>query len=226
MNKKLLALSLGIMTAVSTSAFAAPATDLSAGKVAIDLSVTKPDLETKALGLDVSPSSKTNLDFGITAGLGNKWGIQYKQQQGDTDSSLKSIFNFKAEGKVQEFNVVYQIDKNFQAFIGMNKLSGTLYVTPTGSSVTTPFDIDYSSKWQVGVTGVTKLGNKLSGWATLAAGSDNYTYELGLAQELSKQWDLNLFYRYKKFSNIKLQVLGGPEDLTVSTLGLGVTAKF
>lgn len=60
--------------------------------------------------------------------------------------------------------------------------------------------------------------------ATLAAGDDNFTYEIGLSQALSKDWDVNLFYRHKKFDNVKTP--GYDSDITVSGFGLGVTAKF
>ena len=202
MNKKLMALSLGIMTAVSSMAFAAPATDLSAGKVAVDLSITNPDIKVAGPGGSQTSDKDTNFDIGITAGLGNNWDIQYKYQNSDIDGW---------DGKMQEFNAVYQFDKNCQAFIGMNKISGDY--------------IDSDSKLQVGVTGTTKLGDQLSGWATLAGGSNNFSYELGLAQELSRDLDLNLFYRHKKFNDVGTTV-GPKADLTVSGFGLGVTAKF
>lgn len=198
MNKKLVAISLGIMTAMSSMVFAAPATDLSAGKMAIDLSITKPELEAGG-----TMPKKTNFDFGITAGLGNNWGVQYKYQGCNADNGW--------DGKVQEFNAVYKFDNNFQAFAGMNKFSGD--------------SIDSSNKFQLGITGTTKLGDKLSGWATLAAGGSNFSYELGLGQALSKDWDLNLFYRHKKFNDVKM-TWGPKGDVTVSGFGLGVTAKF
>lgn len=81
------------------------------------------------------------------------------------------------------------------------------------------------TKWQLGVTGTAKLGDKLSGWATLAAGKDNVTYELGIAQELSKNWDANLFYRHKKFNSLNDNE-GDKADLTISGFGLGVTTRF
>ncbi len=211
MNKKIIAITLGTLTAMSSMVFAAPATDLPAGKVAVDLSLTRISLEASSGGESGSTDKKNNFDLGITAGLGNKWSIQYKHQNSNFNA-LNPVNNFNVEvnAKVQELNAIHQFDKNLQGFVGVNKLS---------------IDSFSLTKWQVGVTGTTKLGDKLSGWATLAGGNDNATYELGIAQELSKDWDVNLFYRHKKFNSLKDNE-GDKADLTISGFGLGVTTRF
>ena len=220
MNKKIIAFTLGIMIAMSGMTFAAPMTDLSAGKVAVDLSITKPETSITTIA-KFDLAKKTNFDFGLTAGIGDKWGLQYKYQNADTKTTNITGMDGRLNSKVQEINLIYQLDKNFQVFTGVNKFSSDVIF---GDSKVGSYNSE--NKYQLGVTGVTKLGGKLSGWATLAAGDDNYTYELGLAQELSKNLDLNLFYRYKKFDNAKISSGATLDSMVVSGFGLGVTAKF
>lgn len=215
MKNKVIALTLGIMFILCSAAWAAPVTDLEQGKIAIDLSATKPQVDAEK-GTKWSFDKKTNWDAGLTVGISNKWGVQYKHQKNDTDNKQFGEVFGKFDGKVQEFNVLYEFNPNLVGFAGVNKLSGSFLGQ----------NIESSNKWQVGLTGVTKLGGKLSGWATLAAGKNNVTYEVGLAQALSKTWDLNLFYRHKKFNDMKISGTDQNVDVTVAGFGLGITAKF
>jgi OOP family OmpA-OmpF porin len=222
MKNKIMALTLGLMMILCSVGFAAPVTDLDKGKVAIDLSVTKPQVDVEGEGQAISSDKKTNWDAGLTVGLGNKWGIQYKQQQSNTNNILYSgEYQVKADSKVQEFNVLYEFNKNLIGFVGMHKLSGSGFLDNEKYG-----ELESANKWQVGLTGVTKLGGKLSGWATVAGGSNNFSYELGIAQALSNNWDLNLFYRHKKFTDMKVKDYNYKGDVTISGFGLGVTAKF
>lgn len=220
MKNRIIALTLGLMLIFCSVGLAAPVTNLEQGKVAVDLSVTKPQVDAENGGNKISFDKKTNWDAGLTVGISNKWGVQYKHQKSDTDTKQFGEVSGKFDGKVQEFNVLYQFNPNLIGFAGIHKLSGN-FDTSLGK-----YDLESANKWQVGLTGVTKLGGKLSGWATLAAGKNNVTYELGLAQALSKTWDLNLFYRHKKFNDIKITGAEKNVDVTVDGFGLGVTAKF
>lgn len=221
MKNKIIALALGIMILLTSAALAAPVTDLEKGKVAIDVAATKPQVDGEAYGEKLSFDKKTNWDAGLTVGLSDKWGLQYKYQKSNTNTkTFYGVYPGKVDSKVQEFNVLYQFNPNLIGFAGVHKLSGSFYDGGFKN------DLESENKWQVGVTGVTKLGGKLSGWATVAAGKNNVSYEIGLAQALAKNWDLNFFYRHKKFNDMEVQGWSETADVTIAGFGVGVTAKF
>jgi len=58
----------------------------------------------------------------------------------------------------------------------------------------------------------------------VAAGSDLVTFEAGLSHTLSRSADLNLYYRYTKDDDLRIN--GNKIDFENNGFGLGVTMKF
>jgi predicted porin len=208
------------MFILAATGFASPLNDYSQGKVAVDIDATNVKLSTSDNTGSSDWDKKTNIGLGITGGLGKNFAVQYKYQKADSDPTTS--FNVKAESTIQEFNVLYKLDNNFNAFIGAHRLSGEVGVPGYGS-----VDVKSTTKYQVGITGIAKLAEKTNGWATIAAGNDNQSYEVGVGYELSKDADLNVFYRYTKFTGLELQGVSNYNfDAKSDGLGFGVTFKF
>lgn len=224
MNKKLMALSLGIMTAMSSMAFAAPATDFSAGKVSVDVSA-RPNGDIKVDGNKYD--AKTNWEYGLTVGLGNNFAFEYKNfnPKSKDYSDLGPSINGKLD--TQEFNVLYKLDKNFTAFTGVNTVKSIYDVSGFGK-----FEGSSKTNWQLGLTGQTPLGDKFTGYATVAVGADSNYWKIGTSYAIDKNLDFNLFYAQNKYNDVKYtdafaSILGTDKsDYTVKGIGYGLTYKF
>lgn len=209
MKKKLLAFvaAASMMTSV---AFAAPLTDYSQGKTAIDLNWRN----TEVKGESVTFDKKYNIDWGITSGLGNDWAIQYRQFNPKSDATEIAGSFHKAKLKTQEFNVLRKLDGNVSAYTGVMKTKGEL---DGGSSSS-------KNKWQLGITGSTQLADKMTAYASLGAGKDLTTWQIGVAYEVAPNVDFNLDYRQIKAD--KLDFDGEKVDGKAKGLGFGITYKF
>lgn len=208
---------LGILVCLfllSGTVFATPLTDFESGKSAIDIGMTRPKLKIENQLGSAEYNKKTNFDFGITTGLNDKIALQYKYQKADPSLGIFMPLN----AKIHEFNVLYSLTPDVYAFAGAQRIS---YGIPLPGA---PKDSETVA--QVGITGVAKLSDKWDGWATVTAGNDNYSYEIGVGYALSNDADLNLFYRYKKINDIKFALTPDPIDLKLKGLGASVTVKF
>ena len=203
--KKICLLTTGVLLIAST-AFAAPQTDIEQGKTALDVGVFSSKTAISGDDLD----KKANLDLGITTGLSNKYAIQYKYHVLDSDTTD----GYNVDANTQEFNVLYKMTPNTNAFVGINRISGSLE----------SFDMDSKNKLQVGITTKVPLSEKFSAWGTVAAGSDLVTCEAGISHTLSQNADLNVYYRYTK--NDDLRIAGNKFDFENNGFGLGVTMNF
>ncbi len=210
--KKTLVIALGLSCAMTTAVFAAPATDFTKGNTLFDIGFINSELDTSDSSGSTSWDSKTNIDLGVTHSLGNNLALQYKYQKVNND-----YFGIDTKNDIQQFNVVYKLNDNLNAIAGISRLAGDVE----------GIDIDTQTNFQVGLTGHTAFNDKLSGWATLTAGSDVYSYEIGVGHKMSEIADLNLFYRYTKFSNVEFDGYSAYKfDAKAKGVGLGVTLKF
>jgi predicted porin len=197
---------------------ASPLTDYSAGKVALDVNWT-PSLDGD-IGVDKFDGKSGNFDFGVTAGLGNKWAIQYRYAN---PVSKDRDFYWFPSGHVgvrtQEVNVLYQLDKNLSAFVGWHQAKITSNIGING---------DNKNAWQVGLIGTTEIAKKTTLYGIVGAGNSLFSAEAGVAYAMTKDLDLNVFYRYKRMDDLKSNSMWGEHntDVTVKGLGLGVTYKF
>jgi len=223
MNKKVLVTVAALSLATSVG-FASPLNDFSKGNVAVDVSVRPSnDLKVSDNG---TFDGKNSWEYGVTAGLGNKLAVQYKNYNplSKDYSDGDNVINGKLD--TQEFNVLYKLDKNFTAFTGVNQVKSIYRVNGRD------FTGDTKSNWQVGITGQTDLSDKLVGYATISAGEDTNAYKLGLGYAIDKNLDFDVFYGQNKYNKVKynsdVALLAGSTDAdyTVKGFGYGVTYKF
>lgn len=210
---KKLAVILAVLLCTFTTAgvtTASPLTDYSAGKVALDVNWT-PSLDMEAAGETIDGKSG-NFDFGLTAGLGGKWAIQYRY----FNPVSKDYGGYHAGIRSQEANILYKLDKNLSAFAGWHQ--ARLTTNYPG------FSLDNKSTWQVGLIGTTALGKKTTLYGIVGAGSSLLNAEAGFAYALAKDLDVNLFYRYKRIDDLKVNDYD--LDTTVKGFGLGLTYRF
>lgn len=239
MKKKVL-LTLAAAMAVTSVAFASPLTNYEKGSLALDINTSiSPKLELSVNGMSESDDSKERLGAGISYGLGNKFALQYKYLDNKTKEYLvdeyigsfyeNTTLNAKLTG--HEINVLYQINPNVSAYVGVTRSTAKITVTenygPTPGNITDSESLSESQSkngYQVGLVGQTKLADKLTGWASVSAGNRVNAYEVGLGYDVAKNTELNLFYRevkYKDFDAYSTTV-----DVTTKGLGAGVTFKF
>ncbi|MDR7866443.1 MAG: hypothetical protein RIN56_06445 [Sporomusaceae bacterium] len=210
---KKLAIILAVLLCTFTTAgvtMASPLTDYSAGKVALDVNWT-PSLDLEANGETLDGKSG-NFDYGLTAGLGGKWAIQYRY----FNPVSKDYSGFHGGVRSQEVNVLYKLDKNLSAFAGWHQ--ARLTTNAPG------YSLPGKSTWQVGLIGTTALGKKTTLYGIVGAGGSLLNAEAGFAYALAKDLDVNLFYRYKRIDDLKVNDID--LDTTTKGFGLGLTYRF
>ena len=227
MKRSLMIVAVTIATVNCSGVSAAPLMDYSAGKTAIDLNYRGSDFEYEnSTSNNLSFDRKSNVDWGITTGLGNKFAIQYNGY--NAKSPDKSIFDaglgifntVNIELKIQEFNVLYQINENVSAYTGIikSKLVGGF----NGASIST----NEKSAMQFGLIGSTKIGNKTTAYASFAVAPDVTNWKIGVSQEIAPNLDFNIDYRCIEVKKITTPNYNGSDDLKTKGLGYGVTYKF
>ena len=223
MKKKILAF-LAATSLMTSVAMAAPMTDYSQGKTAIDL--TMRNTEGKAIGNTYK--EKYNLDWGVTTGLGNDWAIQYRQFNPKSKStSYSDVDDFgnpftgsaKAQLKTSEINVLRKVTDNVSIYAGVMRTKAEFEDT-----LDSPFSSNSKNKWQLGLVGSTQIADKLTGYASVGAGKDLTSWQIGVAYEVAPNVDFNVDYRQIKVDNLKF--VGEDFDVKAKGLGFGVTYKF
>ena len=219
---------LSSLLAISVSAvgFAAPITDYSTEKLGIDTTY-QPKLHF-GCDADIDGNTKT-LDYGITVALNNNWGVQYVQNNFKTDTTraINSYGSYEADAnlKVNQFNLTYNSSKNKILFLGITKHKVDIFADAAFTSGHT-IQVSGSSKnvtgIQFGMIEVIPITENLSSYGIMSIGTQLFNIEMGLSQQVSKNVDLNLFYKYTKCTDI------GDTDIDVSTngIGFGFSYKF
>lgn len=227
MKKKVLA-TLAALSVVTSVGLASPLNDFSQGKVAVDISARPSnDLKVSDSWGSGTYDGKTSWDYGLTVGLGNNFAFQYKNY--NPKSKDYSLSGVTANGKLdtQEFNILYKLDNNFTVFTGMNQAKSIYSISGAGD-----YTGDTKNNWQIGVTGQTSLGDKVTGYATIAAGQDTSAYKIGASYAIDKNVDFDIFYGENKYKKVKYNnTLGAfygasDADYTIKGIGYGVTYKF
>jgi opacity protein-like surface antigen len=240
MKKKVL-LTLAAAMAVTSVAFASPLTNYDKGSLALDLNTSiSPKAELTIDGISESDDSKERLGAGVSYGLGNKFALQYKFLDNKSKDYLlyeysdpfdygNLTLNAKLTG--HEINVLYQINPNVSAYVGVTRSTAKVTVTenygPNPGNITDSESLSESQSkngYQVGLVGQTKLADKLTGWASVSAGNRVNAYEIGLGYDVAKNTELNLFYREVKYKDFNFD--DTKLDVTTKGLGAGVTFKF
>ena len=233
MKKKIL-VTLAVLSIGASVGYASPLTDYSVGKTTIDLMVRNTDSEVTDREGPISLGRKSNLDFGITTGLGNRLAIQYSNYNAKAKdavfySSASETDRMNGKLKTQEFNIMYKVDKNISAYTGLVTIKGSLIENDrdngTNIDTTYPYSSGTKKKMQFGLVGSTKLGEKTSAYAQVGVASDYTNWKIGVSQEIAPNLDFNIDYRRLKVKKLSYEA-GDASDVTVKGLGYGVTYKF
>lgn len=206
--KKIILGTTALSLLVVSVAFASPMTSMTQGTGKIDASFSlgssfKADSEGRSVDLD----GKTRGRLGVTYGLGDKVGIDYKYvgHAGDSyDSSLQS----------NQLNLMYQFNPNVAVFAGY--VHNRFKASNDGESAHLS-----ESGYQVGVLGTMKIAERTSAWASIGGGNKITAYEIGVGYDLTHNFDLDLFYNDTKYKGFKA-------DSSAKTHGvnLGITYHF
>lgn len=225
--------------------------------------------EAKKIGLPTNFDGDNNLEWGFTYGIGNNWALQYRQatpkgnltlidysrpdreenvvnstpiQDFLYDSHLHAVnVNLEAKTRVDEYNVMYKMDKNFSLFTGLVKASPSLKVNasvqPNRNQLPFSGNVSFQGEdkniWQFGVVAVKPLNNDFTTYGIASVGSDYHNWELGLGYKIAKDLEFNVNYRDMKIDNMKFANFTTPNhsyDLTTDTKikgwGFGVNYNF
>ena len=220
----ILTMTAGAMLATSIG-FAAPLNDYSAGKTSVDVTWRQSSLDATSQGATDSLSKKGSMEFGITTGLGDNFAFQYtnaNNKSKDTNLPDGSGGTYRENGslKMQEFNVLYKLDKNVSAYVGMVNLKGTINDTDAGTSSGS------KNKLQFGVMGSTKLADKTAAYAQIGVASSFNSWKIGIAQEIAPNLELNVDYRRTQAKKMNFDNGLGDVDMTAKGLGVGISYKF
>lgn len=225
--KKTVLASFCVSMLLTGMASASPLTDYSAGKVSIDINYSKQGIDYRDDEDNVSFNKKGNWDFAGTFGLGNKFALQYAQANtGSTPTSVyvayyDKYFTDSYKLHTQQFNVLYQLDKNFSVYTGIVKVDGTYTIHDNNKD----WPSNTKNIWQFGVQGHTKLADKLTGFASLGIGKDLNTYNIGFGYEFAPNLEFNMMYDYKKVKKLADDAVPN-YDIAVKGLKYGITYKF
>lgn len=222
MNKKML-LVVAAATMMTSVASASPLVDYTAGKVAVDLTWRNSEVSAENKITSASSDKKNNMDWGITAGVGNNWAIQYRQFNPKADFKIVesgTTLTGNAKLNTQEFNVLYKVDQNVSIYTGIMKTKGEANVNGLGSGSTKE-----SSNLQLGLIGSTKLAEKTTAYASVGTGKDLMSWEIGVGQEIAPNVQFNVNYREVKANKLEIDSTNNL-DGKAKGLGLGITYNF
>jgi len=200
--KKILLGAVALSLLATSAAYAAPMTSMEKGKGKVDAAFTMgSSLKGEGEGESIDFGGNNRYRLGATYGLGDKLGIDYKYaaHAGDYDSSVQS----------HQLNLMYQFNPNVAAFVG--------YVHNRAKVLGTS---DTQNGYQVGVLGRMEIAKRTSAWASIGLGNKITAYEIGVGYDLTKNFDVNLFYndtKYKGFDGA---------DFKTHNVNLGVTYHF
>lgn len=229
--------SFAVLTALSfaTTGFASPLTDYSNGKVAIDISLQAPSISESFHDTDGSRVSlpkadgKNTASFGITAGLGNHWAIEYKNFSPKTkNTDYLGISTFNTKLQTNEINVYYQVDKTTSFFTGITQAKAKQWSAGTTDVEGGTVNTDRKNIWQIGVSTSTPISSSSNIFAAAALGKDLAAYKIGISYQLDKNWELNTYYGYNKYKGLKWDdgYSNDRSTFTAEGIGYGVTYKF
>jgi opacity protein-like surface antigen len=215
-----------VLMLFSSVALASPLMDYSAGKGSIDWMFFRPQMTVTQDGNKGDfPYKQTDFDGTITAGIGHNFALQYRyyHPKFSFDSDLEELGHVTNSLKFDEYNVLYNINKNVSVYAGI-----------TSNEVKTRFTDGFYSpwktgnKWQVGLVTTTEIGPKTNFWGNFALGKDLSNWEVGISYEIAKNVELNVAYRDLQRKNYKEHIREWEPkcDLEAKGFSYGVTYKF
>lgn len=204
---------------------AAPLNDYSAGKTQVDMTWRQSSIDATSQSANDALSKKGNMEFGITTGLGGNFAFQYtnaNNKSKDTNLPDGAGGTYRENGslKTQEFNVLYKLDKNVSAYVGMVNLKGNINDEGSGPSFSS------KNKMQFGLMGSTKLADKTTAYAQVGFASSYNTWKVGISQEVASNLELNIDYRRTQAKKMSFDNGLGDVDMTAKGIGVGLSYKF
>ncbi len=226
MKRKVMITAAAVATMICSAVSAAPLTDYSVGKTSIDLVIRSSDNNIDSAFGSTSYDKKVNLDWGITTGLGSKFAIQYNGYNAKSKTTTFSNALEKSELKSQEFNILYQIDKNLSVYAGSIKVKPSVAGYDFDDDESYDYSFSSKNKVQFGLIGSTKIADKTTAYASLAFASDITNWKIGVSQEIAPNLEFNIDYRSLKVKDINFAGTPFNFDATSKGFGYGVTYKF
>lgn len=227
-----------------STALAAPLTDYSAGKLAVDVSLRTVENESDETGgTHNTYSARSGVDFGATLGLGGRWALQYR---GLNTESRDRFFSQWADGteldpdyeslsermrlKTAEVNLLYRCNRSCALFAG--SVSTKARFSSTYRALYPDEDIDRSGTVstrtketiQFGVIGSVSLAPKLTGYASLGAGKDVSSVSVGISYKVTRDMDFNVDYRQLRVKGLRRE--GETLEARTGGVGFGVTWRL
>ncbi|MBP2654276.1 MAG: hypothetical protein H6Q73_1845 [Firmicutes bacterium] len=223
MKKSILITTVALAFSLASVCSASPLTDFSTGKASIDLNVRScGDVDVSAESYSYTLDGKNdNFEGALTYGLGNNFAVQYRNTTGD--SKTIGYYSLKTTSKAQEFNVLYKVNNNLEAFVGWTQAKAGI------SSYSMKLNGNDVNGYQIGVTGFATLSPKVNGYASIAAGNHITNYGVGVGYELSKNCEFNIGYKDTKYKDLSIVYAGDSYsgyDYELKGMTYGVTLKF
>lgn len=233
--------------ALSSVALASPLTDYSKGKVALDLNYrvnNSYDASADVAGTDFSTGQQeldgeNNLELGFTFGLGNNLALQYRQANpkgdwsytGTSGEEYSLSAGIEAKTRVEEYNVLYKVNKNLSAFTGYVNAKPSASVSATNGEESVGVSLTGHNKhiWQVGLMGTVPIKDKFTAYGIAAVGNDYHNLEAGVGYQITKDLDFNVNYRILKVEKMDVANYDGytlTTDTKVKGWGFGLTQKL
>jgi len=235
--KKLLT-TLALSMLFCSVATASPLTNFSQGKGSIDL--TFRNTQDTIMGideLDCDATSnwpkKNNFDGTVTYSLNSRFAVQYRNfaSKSETYHSDNNWFTELSSGNLKittnEFNILYKLNKNTDAFVGWVGVKGKYQDLETSE-----FSGIFHAKnyYQLGVVTSTAIADKTILWGSAAVGNKLENYEAGVGYQISPALEFNVDYRYLKSKGFSFNDGNSDElsnlSLMAKGLGFGLTYKY
>ena len=148
---------------------------------------------------------------------GKKPAFMYKDLPPDAEKVVRKVMHAGDIGsslKSHQLNLMYQFNPNVAAFAGYvhNRVEAD---AKTGGTVS-----DTENGYQVGVLGRIAIAKRTSAWASVGVGNKITAYEIGVGYDLTKNFDVNLFYNDTKYKGMD------GADFKTHNVNLGVTYHF
>ena len=212
-------LTLALLFVFSSMAFASPLTDYSKGNFSADLTF-RPNLSVvdrytgDGNGIEDQKGRGSTTDWGVTAGLGNNFALQFAQYN---PVGKDSYGGYGMDTK--ELNLLYKLNKYTSVFAGYHR-SGFVGGEYSKSSNT----------MQIGLIGQQEISPKTTLYGVAGFGNRLVNCEVGLGYQIADNTEVNFSYRYKKvnglYENYGVEGSTYSDDVTARGFGLGVTYKF
>jgi len=203
LKKKIIAAVLGVLMAGATAAYASPVTDFEKGDITVEFGSTLNSTFHGSGEVEGEAGGKSGFKYGVTAGLGDDWAIQFKGGKFKSEdfsaysTSLHTTVNTYGKSTHQEFNLIRRLSPNVAAVAGwvQNKFSYSNTVEPaTIASV------------HAGLIANQKLDEKSTLFAAVFGGKDVLFWEAGISYQIAKDTHFNVSYGERQFKNVDLDV--------------------